>query len=357
MASPVALVRKLSPHGAGGFAHDEFRLDDVFLVEFEAGTVDAPEEDLGSGAAHLAQGLADGGQGRVLVGGALDIVKADDGNIFGDVQAGLAQGANGAHGGNVVEGKQGGEGLGGGEEGLGGDVSELGGRGITLELGHETEVDGQAELAGDTLDVGPADRGVRTEFLSFNKGDLAVAKVIQVLEGDFGSAVMVQNNVDDAADVVVAGNSDDGDREVEVPGRVDGNEAVDGTLEKHAGVFVDEVGAMAVAGDEVEVALLEEIVFEAAHDRGGVAVADLGNDNADGEAALGAQGTGEKIRTVLELAGGGENAILGLLGDGIGDVGTIDDERNGGGRKAEVIGQFFEAYRLLGSAGSGMIAR
>src|SRR5215471_9317439 len=99
---------------------------------------------------------------------------------------------------------------------------------------------------------------------------------------------MIEDDVDDALDIVVAGDGDDGDGEVEMPGRVDGNQSVDGALEEHAGIFVDEVGAMAMAGDEVEVAFLKEVVFDAAHDGGGVSVADLGDDDADGEAALGA---------------------------------------------------------------------
>lgn len=82
---------------------------------------------------------------------------------------------------------------------------------------------------------------------------------------------------------------------------------------------------MAVAGDEIEVAFLEKIVFDAAHDRGGIAVADLGYDDSDGKAALGAERAGEEIGAVLEFSGGGEDTVLGLLGDGIGNIGAVDD--------------------------------
>src|SRR5262252_10307335 len=101
---------------------------------------------------------------------------------------------------------------------------------------------------------------------------------------------MVEHDVDDALDVVVAGNGDDGDGEIEAPGCIDGDQSVDGALQKHARVFVDQVGAVAMAGDEIKVAFLQEIVFDTAHDGGGVSVADFGNDHADGEAALRAQG-------------------------------------------------------------------
>jgi len=92
------------------------------------------QEDFGSGPAHFAQGLANGGQGGILEGGALNVVESDDGDIFGNVASGLVQGADRAHGGNIVEGEQGGEFLSRSEQYLGGHVSELGGRRIAFEL-------------------------------------------------------------------------------------------------------------------------------------------------------------------------------------------------------------------------------
>ena len=84
---------------------------------------------------------------------------------------------------------------------------------------------------------------------------------------------------------------------------------------------------MAVTYDEVEVSLLQEMVFHAAHDRGRIAVTDFGHDDADGKAALGAQRTSKKVWAIFIFASGGENAIFGFLGNGIGDGRTIDDER------------------------------
>src|SRR5215470_5265848 len=126
---------------------------------------------------------------------------------------------------------------------------------------------------------------------------------------------MVEHDVDDALDVVVAGDGDNWHGEVQVPRSIDGDQSVDGALEKHARVLVDEVGAVAMAGDKVEVAFLQKIIFDAAHDGGGISVADLRDDDTDGEAALRAQGAGKKVGTVFEFSGGGENAVLRLLGD------------------------------------------
>ena len=159
---------------------------------------------------------------------------------------------------------------------------------------------------------------------------------------------MIESDIGDTLYVIVSGDGDDGDGEVEMPGRVDGDEAVDGAFQKHSWVFVDEIGAMAMAGDEIEVTLLQEIVFDSAHDGGGIAVADFGDDDSDGEAALGTQGAGEEIGTILEFAGGGEDAVFGVLRDGIGDAGSINDEGDGGGGEVKVLREFFEAHGPAG---------
>ena len=129
---------------------------------------------------------------------------------------------------------------------------------------------------------------------------------------------MVEHNVGYALHVVVSGHGDDGHGKVQVPGGIDGDQAVHRSFEEHPWIFVDEIGAVAVAGYKVEVSLLEEIVFDAAHDRRGVSVADFGDDDADGEAALSAQGAGKEIGAIFEFAGGSEDSVLGILRDGVG---------------------------------------
>jgi len=60
------------------------------------------------------------------------------------------------------------------------------------------------------------------------------------------------------------------------------------------------------------------MIFDAAHHQRGVALADFRNHYADREAALRAEGACKKIGSVVVLAGGGEDAVLGLLRNGIG---------------------------------------
>ena len=67
----------------GGFPDHQFGFDDVFVVKFGTGAVDAFQENLGGGASHFAQWLAHRGQARILEGSALDVVEAYDRNIVG----------------------------------------------------------------------------------------------------------------------------------------------------------------------------------------------------------------------------------------------------------------------------------
>src|SRR5258708_16061950 len=143
-------------------------------------------------------------------------------------------------------------------------------------------------MLGNALDGGPSHCGVGAEFLSLDECDLAVAEMKKVLQCYLGGALVVEDNVGYAFYVVVAGHGDYRHGEIQVPGGIHSYQAVHRSLQEHAWIFVDEIGAVAVAGDKVEVSLLEEIIFDAAHDGSGVPVAHFGDDDADGEAALGA---------------------------------------------------------------------
>ncbi len=327
----------------------------MLVTKLGTGTVDAFDENFGGGASHLTKGLAHGGQGGILEGGTLNVVESDDGNIGGNLQAGLAQGTNCSHSRDVVEGEEGGKCLARRQQHFGRHVPQLRRWRIALQLRYQAGIDDQAELLGGALDVGPASLSVGAELLPFDECDLTMAEVEEVLQCYLSRTFVVEDDVGDTGDFVVSGDGDDGQREVEVPGGIDGDEAIHRSLLEHTWVLVDQIGTVAMAGDEVEVTLLQEIVFDAAHDGGGIAVTDFGDDDSDGETALGAQRAGEEVGTIFEFAGGGEDAVFGLLRDGVGDAGAVDDEGDGGGRKIEVLRQSFEAHRLSWST-SGSIA-
>ena len=108
-------------------------------------------------------------------------------------------------------------------------------------------------------------------------------------------------------------------------------------------VFLNQVGSVAMADDEVEVALLEEVILDPGKYQGGVTFADLGNDHANGEASFLAQRSGHQIRTVVQLASGGTHTFLGAGGDGFGTGRAVDDQRDRRGRQSKMGGEFLQA--------------
>ena len=81
------------------------------------------------------------------------------------------------------------------------------------------------------------------------------------------------------------------------------------------------------------------MVFDAAHDEGGIAFADLRDKHTHGKAALGARVTGGETGAVIQFAGGGKNPFLGLMWNGVSQQSTIENQRNGCGRQLEMVGQ------------------
>jgi hypothetical protein len=53
----------------------------------------------------VAQRLANGGKAGVLIGGALNVVEADDRNVFGNPPTEFTKSLNRANRGNIIEGK------------------------------------------------------------------------------------------------------------------------------------------------------------------------------------------------------------------------------------------------------------
>ena len=94
---------------ACGFSYHQFGLDRMSVVQLGHGPVNALEQNFRRRASHFAQRLAHRGQARLLIGGTLDVVEADNGNIFGDATSRLAQRANRSHGGDIVEREESGE--------------------------------------------------------------------------------------------------------------------------------------------------------------------------------------------------------------------------------------------------------
>ncbi|MGA8161017.1 MAG: hypothetical protein WCB76_09435, partial [Acidobacteriaceae bacterium] len=162
-------------------------------------------------------------------------------------------------------------------------------------------------------------------------------------EGVAGGGEVIDFDGEDTVFAAVSGDGNDGDGGNFGQRRIDGDDAFDGAGLKETRVVVKEIGAVAMADDEVEKLLFEERVFDSAEDRGRVAFADFGNHDADGEAALLAQAAGEGVGMVVEGGGGFADALLRGGRDAVLGAGVVEDTRDRGEREAEVSGEFLQA--------------
>ena len=149
-----------------------------------------------------------------------------------------------------------------------------------------------------------------------------MAEVVEVLESEQGGTVVIQHDVGVAPEFFVAGDGDDRDAYFFVERSVDEEKAVDGALGEQAGILVDEVALALMADDIVQIAGLEEMLFDAVHEHGEVSFTELGHDNADGEGLAGAERTGDGVGAVVETLGGFEDTMARGGGDGRGRRGA-----------------------------------
>jgi hypothetical protein len=159
-----------------------------------------------------------------------------------------------------------------------------------------------------------------------------------MLEGDAGGEIVIEHDICDAGCFAVNGDADERQRYVGGRFGVDEKKAIDAAPHEEFLIFLPEVGLAEVADDEGEEALLEEILFDAEHDAGDVALAELGNDDADGISEAGPQHASVKVGAVGEFFGGGVDTLLGWIGNGFGDGRVVEYDGHGCGREVKVIG-------------------
>src|SRR5215472_9256223 len=102
-----------------------------------------------------------------------------------------------------------------------------------------------------------------------------------------GRLLMIDDDIGNVCDLVVPRYGHDGNRELVIPHGVDGNDSVHPPIEKGFGIFLDEVGPVAMAGYEEKVPFFEKTVFYPTEDGRGVPFADFGHNYADGKTAPG----------------------------------------------------------------------
>ena len=308
--------------------------------------MDAAEHGFRSDGAHLAQRLANGGQTGILICGALNVIETDDGNVCWDAQSGLTKGANSSDSRDIIESENRSEWTAGFDEGCGDVIAELRGGLGPFQLYGKGWRDAKSKLRSRVEDGLPAHLRIGTESLALDKCDVSMAQADKMIQGKVGSEVVIEDYVDNAGGFVVAGDGDHGEAQLEAPRSVDCDHSLDRAVEEQPGIFVDEVGAMVVAGDKIEIPCLQESIFDSAQNHSLVAFADFRNQDPDRKTALHTERAGKKVGAVIEFAGGGENEISCFWRDGACHGRAVDYDGNCGGRETEAIGQLFQANAL-----------
>jgi hypothetical protein len=180
-----------------------------------------------------------------------------------------------------------------------------------------------------------------------------VAAGDQVFEREVRRPRVIDLDVDDAFDRLMPRDRHDRDRQRLGERRVEGDDAFDRAIDQQLLVLVDEVVAMAVAGQEVEIARLQQVVLDPAQRQRHIALADVRDEDADRQAALPRERPRQRVRLIAELPGRGDDAVLGPLGDGVGRGRLVEHQRHRGRRQPETFGEKAERDAPLAWAAIG----
>src|SRR5215212_4811491 len=121
---------------------------------------------------------------------------------------------------------------------------------------------------------------------------------------------MIEHDVRQSLNIVMAGYRRDRQWQQVAAWSVNGDDAVNATIQKQLRVFVQQVRLMTMAGDDIKIARLQQLLFDSAHDFGSVAAADFRHQHSERMAAPRAKAAREKMRAVVEAASGFKDAIL-----------------------------------------------
>ena len=198
--------------------------------------------------------------------GALNIVPTDDGNIFGNAAAGFAQRFNRAHGGDVVESEERRE-LRIALEQLARDaMAYFGGRRITVQLSGEFFFNDDSEFACNRENRLPTRFCIGTKILALDQRDSPVPEAVQVFESKVRTEIVIENDIRHSLDLAMTGDGDGGNVAIAAIDRIHGDDSLCGALPEKMRIFIDEILAVAMADDEIKIAFLKKVVFDAGKD-------------------------------------------------------------------------------------------
>src|SRR5579859_4330376 len=97
-----------------------------------------------------------------------------------------------------------------------------------------------------------------------------------------------------------------------------------------------------MADDEIKIAFLQKMIFNARHNERGVSLADLRDENANGVTPLLSERAGQVIRPVIQFARRFANQFLRMMRNRFCVWRAIHHKRDRGLREAEVLRQRLE---------------
>src|SRR4029077_13489596 len=118
-----------------------------------------------------------------------------------------------------------------------------------------------------------------------------------MFESERSGAGMIKDDVGYAGHLAMARNGNKRHLKSFGKRRINSDQPFHGSLLQDVRIFLDEIVAMAMAHDEIEVAFLEKMVFDAGHYQSRIPFADFRNDHADGITALLAKGPCQVVGT------------------------------------------------------------
>ena len=109
---------------------------------------------------------------------------------------------------------------------------------------------------------------------------------------------------------------------------IHGDQTFHCTLLQEQRILFNELISMAVADHEIEIALLEQMIFNSRHDQRCVAFADFWDNHADGVTPLLPKRPRQMIRPVVQFPGSPSDQFLCALRDRFCRRRAVDDERH-----------------------------
>jgi tetratricopeptide (TPR) repeat protein len=312
------------------------------LAFFQDG-LDAIEHNLDCAGAHGLHGLAHGGERRSVESRRRHIVEANDRAMLGNAQASLVQRADCAEGGHVVEGEQSGEWALLPEQVFGELLAHLeAGKRVAgvRQFDDQFGVQGQIACLGAIANAAPAWRAIGEIFGPANEGNLAMAGRVQVFERQVAANFVIDDDGTHGVALEFATDQRGGNaaffeigEEIDIEKQPVGenHQAFDAAVEEHFEIAFEAAAIIVDIGENRQIRGLIERVFDAAQHQRAVGVGHIENHDADGMAALAAQGAGELVGAISQLFGGALDALLGDRWDIARQRRVIENDGNGGG--------------------------